>query len=69
MAPARRPILLLVNPTSGGKPVAPGAEVERPEPAAMVDTLRRGGLAVDLRVLAEGDDPGSLARAAAAAGA
>ena len=33
----------------------------------MVDTLRRGGLAVDLHVLAEGDDPGSLAQAAAAA--
>lgn len=33
----------------------------------MVDTLRRDGLAVDLHVLAEGDDPGSLAKAAAAA--
>jgi len=66
VAPARRPILLLVNPTSGGKPVAPGSAVERPEPAAMVDALRRSGLVVDLRVLAEGDDPGSLAKAAAA---
>lgn len=32
----------------------------------MVDALRRSGLVVDLRVLAEGDDPSSLARAAAA---
>jgi len=68
VAPARRPILLLVNPTSGGKPVAPGSAVERPEPSAMVDTLRRGGLVVDLHVLAERDDPGTLAKAAAAAG-
>ena len=34
----------------------------------MVETLRRSGLEVDLRVLAEGDDPGRLASAAAAAG-
>jgi diacylglycerol kinase (ATP) len=65
VAPSRRPILLLVNPTSGGKPAAPGSAVERPEPAAMLDTLRRGGLEVDLRVLAEGDDPRALAAAAA----
>ena len=64
----RHPILLLVNPTAGGKPVAPGTEVERPEPATMVETLRRSGLEVDLRVLAEGDDPGRLASAAAAEG-
>jgi diacylglycerol kinase (ATP) len=65
---ARRPILLLVNPTAGGKLAAPGADVERPDPAAMRDTLRRRGLDADLRLLAEGDDPGALAAAAAAKG-
>ena len=69
MASARRPILLLVNPTSGGKPAAPGLSVERPEPEAMLDELRRSGLEADLHVLAEGDDPGDLAAAAAARGA
>ena len=61
----RRPILLLVNPTSGGKAAAPGGEVERPQPEAMVDQLRRSELEVALRVLAEGDDAGALAAAAA----
>jgi len=65
---ARRPILLLVNPTSGGKVAAPGAAVERPEPAAMLDELRAGGLEADLHVLAEDDDPGTLAGAAAVQG-
>lgn len=65
MAAARRPILLLVNPSSGGKPAAPGAEVERPEPSAMAESLRRHGLEVDLRLLAGDDDPGRLAAAAA----
>jgi diacylglycerol kinase (ATP) len=66
MASPRRSVLLLVNPTSGGKPVAPGTAVERPEPAALLNALRRGGLEVDLRVLVEDDDPGTLAGAAAA---
>lgn len=67
-AAPRRPVLLLVNPSSGGKPAAPGTEVERPDPAAMADSLRRSGLEVDLHVLAEDDDPGRLAAAAAERG-
>jgi YegS/Rv2252/BmrU family lipid kinase len=68
VASARRPILLLVNRTSGGKLAAPGSAVERPEPPAMLDELRRSGLEADLHVLAEDDDPGQLAAAAAAKG-
>ena len=64
----RRPILLLVNPTSGGKAAAPGGAVERPQPEAMVDALRRSDVEVVLHVLAEGDDAGALAGRAAAEG-
>jgi diacylglycerol kinase (ATP) len=64
MAAPRRPIRLLVNPTSGGKPVAPGTEVERPDPASLRDELLHRGLEVDLRVLAKDDDPAALAGAA-----
>ncbi|HEX5579509.1 MAG TPA: diacylglycerol kinase family protein [Candidatus Limnocylindria bacterium] len=68
MGVTRRPLLLLVNPSAGGKPAAPGAELERPDPAALRDGLRDSGLAVELRVLAEDDDPGALAATAAAQG-
>jgi diacylglycerol kinase (ATP) len=60
----RRPILLLVNPVSGGKPAAPGMAVERPDPEAMQAALRHGGVGVELHILAEHDDPGSLSAAA-----
>jgi len=63
---ARRPILLLVNPSAGGKPAAPGRDTERPDPAALLDALRRSGAEAELHVLADGDDPGALASAAAA---
>jgi diacylglycerol kinase (ATP) len=64
----RRPILLLVNPSAGGKPASPGGDNERPDPAALLDALRRSGVEAELHVLAEGDDPGALASAAAAMG-
>ena len=68
---ARRPILLLVNPGSGGKPGAPPAlhpDPEALEPEALLEALRSRGLDVALRVLAEGDDAAALARDAAAQG-
>ena len=55
MSTGRRPILLLVNPSSGGKPAAPGKAVERPEPEAMLRSLRGSGLETDMHILAEGD--------------
>ena len=67
----RRPVLLLVNPTAGGKPGAgPGLDddPERLRPDALEASLRERGLDVRLHVLAEGDDAGELARAAADAG-
>lgn len=64
----RRAILLLVNPTSGGKPVAPGGEADRPPPEAMVEELRKSDAEVALHVLAKGDDVGALAGSAAADG-
>ena len=67
-APARRPLLLLVNPVAGGKPAAGGPlteHVERLGPDALADALRAHGLEVDLRILSPADDVGELARAAA----
>jgi diacylglycerol kinase (ATP) len=64
----RRPILLLVNPVAGGKPGSgPGLDddPERLEPDALATALRERGIEVRLHVLAEDDDAGTLARAAA----
>jgi diacylglycerol kinase (ATP) len=66
--PARRPILLLLNPTAGGKPGAGPAldpDAARLRPEALAAALGDRGLEVELRVLAEGDDAGALARDAA----
>jgi YegS/Rv2252/BmrU family lipid kinase len=68
VAADRRPILLLDNPSSGGKAGAPGASVERPEPEAMLAALRRAGVTAELHRLAEGEDVGALATTAAAEG-
>lgn len=67
----RRPILLLVNPTAGGKPGSgPGLDVdpERLRPEALATALRDRGLEVELRELAEDDDAAALARRAADGG-
>jgi diacylglycerol kinase (ATP) len=68
-APARRPLLLLVNPVAGGKPAAGGPLTEQAdelEPDALADALRTHGLDVELRILSAADDVGQLAREAAA---
>lgn len=67
----RRPILLLVNPISGGKIGSPGpleADSEALEPGALLAALEAKGLDVTLRVLEAEDDPGKLAGDAALAG-
>ncbi|MGH2457045.1 MAG: diacylglycerol/lipid kinase family protein [Candidatus Limnocylindria bacterium] len=64
---ARRPLLLLVNPASGGKPAAPpplAAEPEALEPGALLAALRERGLEVELHVLEADDDPAALAAGA-----
>jgi diacylglycerol kinase family enzyme len=64
----RRPILLLLNPTAGGKPGSgPGLhdDPERLRPDALAADLRSRGLDVALHELAEDDDAGDLARRAA----
>jgi diacylglycerol kinase (ATP) len=65
---ARRPLLLIANPVSGAKPGAPGTSGPRQDPADIRDGLRHRALEVELRVLAEGDEVGSIAAAAAANG-
>jgi diacylglycerol kinase (ATP) len=65
---ARRRLLLIVNPVSGAKPGAPGTSAPRSEPAAMRDSLRQRGLEVDVHELADADDVGRIASAAAADG-
>ena len=59
VASARRPILLLVNPTSGGKPAAPGLR-RRSARAGGPRSTSCGAAAwrSSCSVLAEGDDPG-----------
>lgn len=67
----RRPILLLVNPVSGGKPGSPPPlhpDRAALEPEALLAALRSRGLDVDLHVLAEGDEAADLARRAADTG-
>ncbi len=64
----RRPVLLLVNPVAGGKPGSgPNLhdDPERLQPDALREELARRGLEVRLHELAEDDDAGTLARAAA----
>ena len=68
MTGARRPILLLVNPVSGGKPTAPGGAVARPEPEELRDGLIGHELSVELRLLEEGDDVGAVVSVAVEAG-
>lgn len=68
MTTERRPIMLLVNPSSGGKPGAPGSGAERPEPTALQSDLERRGLAVELHLLQPDDDPAELAGRSAASG-
>jgi diacylglycerol kinase family enzyme len=67
----RRPILLLVNPVSGGKLGSPPPLHPDPaelEPEALLAALRERGLEVELHVLGEYDDAPALARAAADSG-
>jgi diacylglycerol kinase (ATP) len=67
----RRPILLLVNPVAGGKPGSGRPlhdDPERLRPDALAAALGQRGLDVRLHELADGDDAGELARAAAAEG-
>jgi diacylglycerol kinase (ATP) len=68
----RRPILLLVNPASGGKIGSGPMLADDPkllEPEALAEALRRRGVAeVEARLLAEDDDVAALARDAAEAG-
>ena len=67
----RRAITLLINPTAGGKPGSGAALHQDPSrltPAALEAALRERGLEVELHVLAESDDPSTLAGSAAAAG-
>lgn len=64
----RRPVLLLVNPVAGGKPGSgPNLhdDPERLRPEALAAALRERGIEVRTHPLAEGDDAGELARAAA----
>ncbi len=64
----RRPALLIVNPTSGGKPGSgPGLheDPERLTPDALAGALRERGVEVTVHELAEDDDVGELARSAA----
>lgn len=68
---SRRPILLLANPTSGGKPGAPQALADDPEalePANLVAELRARRIEAELHVLREVDDPSALAAQAASDG-
>jgi diacylglycerol kinase (ATP) len=61
----RRPILLLVNPTAGGKPGSGPDLADDPTrltPVALADALRGHGLEVRLHELADADDAGALAR-------
>ena len=63
-----RPILLIANPTAGGKPGSGEplhADPKRLEPGALADALRARSLDVELHELAPDDDVGAMARSAA----
>lgn len=65
---SRKPILLLLNPTAGGKPASGPALADDPdllEPDALAGALRARGLQLELHVLAEEDDVEALSGAAA----
>jgi diacylglycerol kinase (ATP) len=65
---SRRPLLLLVNPVAGGKPGSGPGLADDPdelEPAKLAAGLRARGLDVEMRELADDDDPGRLAAEAA----
>ena len=67
----RREVLLLVNPTAGGKPGSGPAlhdDPERLRPDALETALRDRGVEVELHVLAVDDDAGALAVQAADGG-
>jgi diacylglycerol kinase (ATP) len=67
----RRPLLLLANPASGGKPGAPAladAEPDALQPDALQAALEARGLDVTLHVIDEGDDLGAIATEAARSG-
>jgi diacylglycerol kinase (ATP) len=66
----RTPILLLVNPGSGGKVGAPAADGDpaRRDPDSLAAALRAGGLTVRMVILEPDDDPGALAADAVARG-
>jgi diacylglycerol kinase (ATP) len=68
VAGQRRGLLLLVNPTSGGKPAAPGDAGQRPDAEELRGQLEAHGLAVELHELAEGEDLVALAARAVRAG-
>jgi diacylglycerol kinase (ATP) len=64
----RRPLLLIVNPVSGGKPGSgPGLhdDPDRLRPDALADALRGHDLEVDVHELEPEDDAGELATRAA----
>jgi len=65
---SRRPVLLLVNPTAGGKPGSgPGLDddPDRLQPDALRSALVERGIDVILHQLSEDDDAAALAREAA----
>lgn len=67
----RRPILLVVNPQAGRKPVAGERLSDDPNALnveALAEALERRGLSVTHRELAEGDDLAALVRTAADTG-
>jgi diacylglycerol kinase (ATP) len=66
MSDGRRPLLLLVNPVSGGKPASPATDHPPLEPEEMQQQLTGHGLRVQLHVLAEDDDAAALAAEAIA---
>jgi len=61
----RRPVLLIVNPISGGKPGSTprlSDDHEKLKPEALAAALQSRGLSVRLHLLSEADDPADVAR-------
>src|SRR4051812_3178102 len=59
-AVADRPLLLLVNPTAGGKPAAPSSAESPPTAEELRALLAAGGRVVRLQTLRRDDEPGDL---------